>query len=64
MYEEISAATGENSGVPVVRLTKAMHDAVATVSAYAPCAGEGPQAALLPALGAMRRGATKCCRIS
>ena len=64
MYEEISAATGENSGVPVVRLTKAMHDAVATVSAYAPRAGEGPQAALLPALGAMRRGATKCCKIS
>ena len=49
MYEEISAATGENSGGPVVRLTKAIYDGLAHASAYAPRADEGPRMALLPA---------------
>tara|TARA_B100001057_G_scaffold494358_1_gene590735 strand:- start:4498 stop:5064 length:567 start_codon:yes stop_codon:yes gene_type:complete len=68
MYEEVSAATGENSGGPVVRLTKAIYDVVAHASAYAPRLDEGPGVALLPRAQAHLRNfhstATKCCRIS
>lgn len=68
MYEEVSAATGENAGAPVVRLTKAIYDSVANASAYAPHLDEGPAVALLPRAQAhlrnFRTTATKCCRIS
>lgn len=68
MYEEVSAATGENAGAPVIRLTKAIYDADAYASAYAPRLDEGPSSALLPralaAANSMRTTATKCCRIS
>ena len=68
MYEEISAATGENSGAPVVRLTKAIYDAVANASAYAPRVNEGPQVSLLPGarqtLRSARQRAMECCIVS
>ncbi len=68
MYEEVSAATGENAGAPAVRLTRAIHDAVAHASAYAPRADEGPGMALLPraqqTLRTVHQKATMCCRIS
>ena len=68
MYEEISAATGENSGAPIVRLTKAIYDAVASASAYAPPLNEGPNVSLLPRASQTLRSAgqwaKECCIIS
>ena len=69
MYEEISAATGENSGGPVVRLTKAIYDSVAHAPSYAPLMQEGPSLALLPSAEARLRsfGQTAkrhCCILS